>query len=231
MQNTHRPHPRNRPTLPRRAGTLPAVLALLLMTGCSVLGAGQRDPVTIYSPEPRLQADPSWPQVQWQLAVAKPSASRLVDSPRIGVRPVPGELQVYGGAVWAQPPTDLVEAHVVRMLEDSGKIRAVGRLATGLRADYRLVMDLRRFEADYAGGTLPLATIEINAKLMHNAEQRVVASRTFLQVQPAATTEIRSVASAFEEALSKITPGIAGWTLEQGEADAAVHPPLKHAAH
>ena len=205
--------------------------ALALLAGCSVLGGGQRDPVTIYAPQPRVQADPAWPQVRWQLAVAKPSAARLVDSPRIGVRPVPGELQVYAGAVWSQPPTDMLEATVLRVLEDSGRIDAVGRLATGLRADYRLAMDLRRYEADYDGGTLPAATIEINAKLLHNAEQRVVASRTFLQVQPADSTEIASVAMAFDQALATITRDIAGWTLQQAQTDAQLPPPLEPRPH
>lgn len=209
---------------PRFATLLPALLpaaTALLLAGCSVLSGGQRDPITIYAPEPTLQADPAWPTVHWQLAVAKPNAARLVDSPRIGVRPVPGELQVYAGAIWSQPPTDLVESSVVRVLEDSGKIQAVGRLTAGLRADYRLVMDLRRFEADYAGGALPAATIEINAKILHNATQRVVANRTFLQTQPAPTTDIASVATAFNDALARITLDIAGWTLTQGQADAA----------
>ena len=42
-------------------------------------------------------------------------------------------------------------------------------------------MDLRRYEADYAGNAVPSATIELTTKLMHTTDQRIVASRTFLQ--------------------------------------------------
>src|SRR5690606_8084038 len=217
-----RPVPAPRRTLTLAAARIAAALALTtLLAGCALLGGKRGDPVTIYSPELAATADPSWPQVDWQLAIARPSAPRLVDSPRIGVRPVPGELQVYRGAVWAQPPTDMLESAVLRVLEDSGKVPAVGRLATGLRANYRLAMDIRRFESDYAGGTLPSATIEVTAKLMHNTDQRVVASHTFLQVQPAATTDTDAVARAFGHALSALGTQIAGWTLFQGEADSA----------
>lgn len=218
------------PAMPRRPLSLPlarvavAVALAALLAGCSLLGGKRGDPVTIYSPELAATADPSWPQVDWQLAIARPSAPRLVDSPRISVRPVPGELQVYKGAVWAQPPTDMLENAVLRVLEDSGKVPAIGRLATGLRADYRLAMDIRRFESDYAGGTLPLATIEVSAKLVHNTEQRVVASRTFLQVQPAASTDTDAVGRAFGQALSALSQQIAGWTLVQGQADPARQP-------
>ncbi|MDR6843197.1 ABC-type transport auxiliary lipoprotein family protein [Pseudoxanthomonas sacheonensis] len=200
---------------------LPVAASLLLLAGCSVLGNGkQRDPVTIYAPQVKVTPDPSWPSVTWQLAVAKPTAARVVDSPRIAVRPVPGELQVYRGVTWSQPSTDLIEATVLRALEDSGKIPAVARAGSGIRADYRLIMDLRRYESDYAGNAVPSATIELTAKLLHTSEQRVVASRTFLQVEPSAGVEVPQVATAFDTALEKLGSEVVGWVLTTGEADA-----------
>lgn len=206
----------------------PALLALLLalpvvLGGCSILGGGQREPVTLYSPQAVAQPDPAWPQVDWQLAIAKPSAARLVDSPRIAVRPTPGELQVYRGSSWAQPPTEMIEASVLRVLEDSGRITGVGRLATGIRPDYRLAMDVRRFEADYGGGTLPVATLEISATLLNNRDQRIVARRTFLREEPAAATDVGTVTEAFGRALAAVSSEIAGWTLAQGHGDAQTH--------
>ena len=83
---------------------LSVLVPLMLLAGCSVLGNGkQRDPVTIYAPQVKVTPDPSWPSVTWQLAVAKPTAARVVDSPRIAVRPAPGELQVYKSVTWSQP--------------------------------------------------------------------------------------------------------------------------------
>ena len=71
----------------------------------------------------------------------------------------------------------------------------------------------RRFESDYAGAAVPSATIQVSAKLVHLASQQVVASRTFLQARPAASTEIPDVVQAFEQALEAITGDLAGWTL------------------
>ena len=195
-------------------------LSLLALGGCSILSTGSREPVTIYSPDVRVTADPAWPQVAWQLTIVKPTASRLVDSPRINVRPVPAELQVYQGASWAQPATDMVEGTVLRAFEDSGRVAGVGRTSDGIRADYRLVLDLRRFESDYAGRPVPSATIELNAKLLHSTDQRVVGSRTFLVAQPATATDIASVAAAFELALQQSTQQLVGWTLQTGQPDA-----------
>lgn len=194
-------------------------LMLLSLTACSILSPTQRDPVTVYAPEVRITPDPAWPKVDWQLTVLKPSAARVVDSPRINVRPVPGELQVYRGVIWSQSATELVESAVLRTFEDSGRIAAVARPSAGIRADYRLLMDLRRFESDYAGQALPSATIEISAMLMDSRDQRVVASRTFLAQKPAATTDTAQVAAAFEQSLAGITREIVGWTLESGQQD------------
>ena len=199
---------------------LAASLVAVLLAGCSALGSKQRDPVTVYAPEVRITPDPAWPAVTWQLSVSKPTAARIVDSARISVRPVPGELEVYKGVGWSQPSTDLVETTILRALEDSGKIPAVARAGSGLRADYKLVMDLRRYESDYAGNAVPAATIELTAKLLHASDQRVVASRTFLHAEPSSGTEVAQVAVAFDRALEKVGSQVVGWVLTTGEADA-----------
>lgn len=209
---------------PARRSLLLLPLALAL-AGCGALG-GSKDAATIYAPDPRVQADPAWPQVSWQLAVNHPDAARMVDSLRIAVRPTPGELQVYSGASWSKTPTEQLEDTLLRALEDSGKIPAVARQGSGIAADYRLVMDLRRFEADYAGNAVPSATVEVNAKLLHIPDQAVVASRTFLQATPASATDVASVSAAFGQALERIGGELAGWTLTTGQAHerSGVHP-------
>ena len=191
----------------------------LLLGACSLLGGGKPRHITIYTPMPASdnQASAQWPRVDWQLGIAKPTAERMIDSPRIAVRPQPQELQVYRGATWSMPATDLLETAVLRVLEDSGKAPGAGRLSSGLRADYRLIMDIRRFEADYAGQALPTATIEVTAKLLHSQSQKVVASQTFRQAIAASGTQLPQVIPAFEQALGAVSRDIAGWSLQQGQ--------------
>ena len=202
-------------SLKRLSFALPLLFAL---GGCSILGGKQKEPTTLYAPDPRVQADPSWPSVDWQLSISNPEAARMVDSLRIAVRPSPEEVQVYKGASWAKMPTDMVEDAVLRALEDSGKIPAVARQGSGIAADYKLVMDLRRFESDYSGGATPNAVIELNVKLLHSAGgQDVVASRTFVQSVPAASTAVADVVDAFNRGLGQVAHDVAGWTLVSGD--------------
>ncbi|MCI4567646.1 ABC-type transport auxiliary lipoprotein family protein [Lysobacter sp. CFH 32150] len=193
-------------------------LGMLLLAGCSILGPKPKDAATVYAPDPRVQAEASWPTVRWQLALGRPQGARNIDSQRIAVRPTPNELQVYKGAQWAKPPGEMLEDALLRALEDSGRIPAVGRQGSGIGADYRLLLDLRRFESDYAGNATPAATIEVSAKLLHVKSQQVVASRTFLQAQPAAGTAVPEVVNAFEQALATISRDLAGWTLTTGNS-------------
>ncbi len=208
----------SRPTFFRPLLPIALIAAL---GGCSLLGSNERSAVTIYSPVVRIQADPSWPTVDWQLVLVKPSAARVVDSPRINVRPTPSELEVYKGVSWAQPATDMLDDALVRGFEDSGRINGVARVTTGIRADYKLAMDVRRFEADYRGQATPTALIEVNAKLIHVIDQRVVADRTFRQENPVGSTDVAQVTAALEQGLQALTTNVVGWTLVTGEQDHA----------
>lgn len=193
------------------------IVAAALLAGCVALGPKSNGRATLYAPDPRVQPDPSWPTVDWQLSLSRATASQMTDSLRIAVRPSPNELQVYQGASWAKAPTEMVEDAILRALEDSGRIPAVTRQGAGIGADYKLVLDLRRFEADYtAGSATPLATIELNAKLLHAPDQAVVAARTFLQAPPTASTAVPDVVVAFEQSLETLTADLAGWVLASG---------------
>lgn len=208
----------------RRAAVVALLSACALLGGCaSLLGLGSngKDQSTLYAPDPRITADASWPTAHWQLSVSSPSAARVIDTFRITVRPTPDEVQVYKGAAWAKLPSDMVEDTVTRALEDSGRIDAVASQGSGVAADYKLVMDMRRFEADYDGAAVPSATIEVNAKLLHAIDQSVVGSRTFLHAEPAAGTDVKSVVDAFSRSLSLTGSDLALWILQTGNAHEA----------
>jgi cholesterol transport system auxiliary component len=189
-------------------------LAALLLAGCGILP--EKEPIALYAPEVRVQAEPAWPNVDWQLQVPRPHAAELLDSPRIVVRPVPGELQVYKGAVWTQPAPDLLQDTVLRAFGDSGRIRGVGRRGSGITGDFELLLDLRRFDSDYAAGG-PAAVVEVGAQLVATASSQVVARRTFRASAPAAATDVGAVSRAFGQALGSVATDLVGWTLVEGE--------------
>ena len=205
----------SRSDLRQLAALLAAILTAIAVGGCSILG-GDKEPVTVYAPVPQVAPDPAWPSVGWQLAIGRPHVQGMLDGVRIAVRPTPGELQVYKGAQWASDPGEQLRDAILRTLEESGRIGAVARQGSGIAADYRLELDVRRYEADYAGGSTPVATIEVNAKLLRSIGQEVVGSRTFHQAVPVGGTDAAQVSQAFGTALGAVAGDIAGWTLATG---------------
>jgi cholesterol transport system auxiliary component len=193
------------------------MVAMLAVGGCALLG-GSHEPATIYAPQVAPAPDPAWPALDWQLSISRPEASRIVGTTRIAVRPEPGEVRVYKGALWAKAPDEQLQDALLRELEASGKLRAVARQGSGMSADHRLELDLRRFDADYAGNAVPSATIEVGAMLLGGENRDVIASRNFIQAVPAAGTDPAQVSQAFGQALQAIAHDIAGWTLQSGAA-------------
>ena len=203
------------------ARILLAAALLLSLSACALLGGGGNDKrSTIYVLDPRVEAAADWPVVDWQLTVSRAEASQITDSLRITVRPTPHELQVYKDAAWGKMPTNMIEDAVLRTLEDSGRIPAVARQGSGVSADYKLVLDLRRFESAYDGRSVPSANIELNAKLLHASQQDVVAARTVRHSVPATGTAVPEVVAAFETALHDATADLAGWVLAEGDRHA-----------
>lgn len=199
--------------------TLTLTVLLAPLAACGVLP--KHDPLALYRPEATIAADATWTQVAWQLRIARPYADDAHDSARILVRPQPGELQVYKGAAWTQPAPDLVLDTLLRAFGDSGRFGGVGRRGESVGADYELLLDLRRFEADYDGGATPNARIALGARLVRNDDDRVVASRVFEADVPAGGTAVPEVQRAFAQGLGTVTTQLIGWTLAEGRRDAA----------
>ncbi len=200
------------------------VAALLLATaslaGCGILP--KQETLALYRPDPTVATDAAWPQVRWQLQIARPYADDMHDSARILVRPQAGELQVYKGAAWTQPAPDLVLDTLMRAFADSGRFAGLARRGEGVSAQYELLLDLRRFESDYGDGATPDIRIEIGARLVHNADNRVVATRVFDATTPADGTDVARINRAFGHSLGDITAQLIGWTLSEGQRDSAL---------
>jgi len=194
------------------------LLGLLLVTlnGCaSWLGSGDvGGHPTVYAPATQIVANPAWPQVNGVLLIAHPSAAPMLDSRRIVVRPAADELQLLRGARWARPAPEMLQETLLHLLEDSGKLRAVARQSSGIAGNWRLLLDIRRFEADYSQGPIPTVELVVNAKLVAYQEQQIIASQTFTHSQTAHTSTTGAIMTAFSQGLSQVTGQLTQWVLE-----------------
>ncbi|GAB6194995.1 ABC-type transport auxiliary lipoprotein family protein [Lysobacter xanthus] len=189
-----------------------AALLVAALPACSLLG-GKKAPPTQYAPMPQVAAEASWPRVDAQLEIAPVQVARPYDTLRIAVRPSPQELEVYRDGLWAQRPAEMLTTSLLRTFQESGRLRAVSRSGSGVTAGYRLLLDVRRFESDYAGAATPGATLDVNATLLRSDGGDVIATRSFVVVEPAGATDVPTVVQAFDRALVRLDRDVAGWTL------------------
>ena len=190
-----------------------ALLLASFLGACSILGGAE--PIQILDPSAKVAPRADWPQARWSLLVPRPIAIQALDTERIVVRPAPGALQVYKGAVWAETAPDLVHTSLLRTFEDSGKILSVARPGGAVRGDYQLTSELRSFDSIYEGAT-PNAVIELHARLVRVTDGKAVAARTFRVSEASAGTDIGSVSEAFSRGLAKIDGDVVAWTLAEG---------------
>lgn len=192
-------------------------VCILLLSACAAL-SGKHAEFAVYSPRLSLPAAAdNAAKVDWQLLVETPRASTALDTARIAIMPTPGVLEVYAGARWRDPAAFMLRSLIVQGFDESGRIGGVSGSTSGLSADYSLAIELRDFQIELDANSAQ-AVIRLTAKLFDHRSNRIVASRTFESLAPAATSDIANAVQAFEKALEHLLPELVTWTLEQGQA-------------
>ncbi len=173
-----------------------------------------KPPPTLYNLTPKSTFPENLPMVEWQLVVDEPVAARGLDTTRIVARPSPTQLQYIAGSRWTNRAPRMVQTLIVESFENSEKIVAVGRQAIGLRSDYNLKTELREFQAEYYDGDkIGQVRVRLNAKLIVQPQQEIVASRNFERIAPADREGMQSIVEAFDEALGGVLKNLVEWTL------------------
>jgi cholesterol transport system auxiliary component len=190
---------------------LAAIAGLIVLGACQLPGTGE--PPNLYTLTPKSSFTPDVPKVDWQLIVETPIAAAGLNTSRIALQRSPVTLEYYASANWTDVAPLMVQTLLIESFENSGKIVAVSRESTTLRADYLLKTELREFQAEYDGNGPPRARVRINAKLTRMADRAIIASNTVERMERAAGGDLPSIALAFDEALGGAMRRIVEWSL------------------
>lgn len=117
-------------------------------------------------------------------------------------------LDYVAGARWAEELPQLLESALVQSFQDSGSLRSVQGDFGRFRATHTLVIEVRRFEADYTGGGLPVARVELTATV-GTAGRHVLASFTVAASEGAAENRQAAVVAAIDAAFARATTELA----------------------
>lgn len=186
-----------------------AALVVALLAGCALGRPGPA--VKVIAPEVDSPAS-AGAGIPAAVAVVRPQTDRTRDSDRILVRK--GHiLMPYAGAVWLDRMPDMVQALLVESLDGSGGYAAVGRHGD-LRADYRLITEIRRFEALDVGGAGLTVHLEMQTGLVAQVDREIIDSRRFSQRVPVSGKSLDALVAGFEQAMTGMFAEVNDWALE-----------------
>ncbi len=116
----------------------------------------------------------------------------------------PGQrLDYLAGARWADRLPVLVEAALVEAFHDSGRLRSVQGDLGRFRATHTLVVEVRRFEADYTAGGRPVAQVSLAVTLGRASDRRVLVAFTASASESAAENRQATVVEALGVAFAR----------------------------
>lgn len=201
--------------LPARALVRAVALALVLapplsLGGCSggVGGLFSKPPPTAYDLESAKDFPRRAGSARGQLVIAEPVALAAYDSEKIVVRPSPEEAAQLGGAQWQDRLPKLMQARLLQSFENASRLRAVGRPADKIAADFALMTEVRAFEISVADGA---AVVEIAAKIVRERTGRIMAARVFRVVVPSPASEGAPAIAALNEAFGRAAKELVLW--------------------
>ncbi|PKO55972.1 MAG: ABC transporter [Betaproteobacteria bacterium HGW-Betaproteobacteria-21] len=200
----------------RRVRTALATLGTIaLLAACTILP--RPEPVDVFllpsaTPAPTAAADIQ--ALPWSLRVTRPVAGVHLAGQRIVVIPRDNQVSVYKGANWSEPAPILVRNRLLDAFRADARIDALSSDEKRVHADFELDSDLRAFHSEYRDGA-PEVVVRLDARLVHAAGQRIVASRSFEIREAVAGTSVPEVVQAFGHAGDRLAQALVAWTVER----------------
>lgn len=186
------------------------------LSGCDGLIGAVKGPSNLFNLTPKTAFPQGMPKVKWQLVVEEPLANGGLNTARIALRPNHLEVKYFADARWTERAPKMVQTLLVESFENTGRIVSVGRQVIGLRSDFNLKTELREFQVEEFGSRK--VRVRINAKLVAQPRQTIVASQSFESAREIAGKGMAASIRAWDSALGDVLKQVVMWTLDEGRA-------------
>ena len=184
-----------------RAFLLSLATSLFVLTGCvgEILQSKVTEPQTYV-----LQAnDVGTAKLAYpaQLSVALPQASPGLENNRIAVLRTPNQLDYFYGARWGGTAPQVTQAFLISVLQAQQGFKGVTAEGAHVDADYLLDLQLRDFQASYAGSAAnPVIKVTLVGTLIRIKSRQAVAYVNATASAPANDNRLGAVVAAFQTA-------------------------------
>ncbi len=167
-----------------------ALAGSLLLAGC-----GAARPSKYYSLELPTASPANSKPYPVALLVGRITAPHLFRDDRIVYRASSGEIGIYEYHRWAEPPTDMLENMLLRLLRASEKYQTIQRLSSNTRGDYIVRGHLHELE-EVSGPPL-VARVTMEFELYEQKSGTTVWSRFYSHDEPVQGKEVPDLVAAF----------------------------------
>lgn len=198
----------------RRVGAALSLLLLLSLAGCTGLFHSNARPEEVYflraAPIPSGSA-----AVAASLRFNRPTADPGLQSTQIMLVKSDRRMSFFLGARWPASPANIVETFAVEKLRGSGLWQSVADSASPFPSDFIVLVNVRRFEADYTGGGVaPDIRVVLDCIVGRREGREVVKSFLAEGTATAAANKLSAVVAAFETATNAALDSVSTQTLE-----------------
>lgn len=201
------------PAVRRRIAVGALLCSVAALSACGMTKTKQTFDLTSISIVPESATDTTVrARKRLQILVPAPEALKALDGQDIVVESSAGSISYLKGAQWGDRLPNLVQAQLIRALEDSGQVSGVGRPGQGLAIDYQLITDIRTFGIE-PRGRMTNAHVQIAAKLMNDRSGNVRAAEVFSAQVPVNGGGNTGYARALDAAFAQVCGQIVNWTL------------------
>ena len=135
-----------------------------------------------------------------------------------------GRLDYIANARWAGELTEMLQSALVEGFQDSGRLRSVQGDVGRFRTTHTLVIAVRRFEADYAAGAIPVAQVALAATLGRNSDRQVLVSFTAEASEAAGENRQTTLVAALDAAFARAAAEVAERSFAALAAEPAAAP-------
>jgi len=135
------------------------------------------------------------------LLVGRLSAPHLYRDDRIVYRMGETQIGTYEYHRWVEPPTDMLESMLLRLLRGSGKYRTVQRLASNTQGDY--IVRGRLYQLEESSSPTLAARVSFELELYEKKSGTVVWSHLYSHDEPVNGKEVPDVVQALNRSVQR----------------------------
>lgn len=187
-----------------------SIIAVLTLSGCSILGGETLDVYELRPPRdlPVSTAAP----LRREVIVELPSTTGTLETDRIMIRPDAVQAQYLPGVRWGEETPIMVQSLMLRALNATGGVLFVGRRPLGSGGDFALVTDLVDFQAEVRGDDV-VARVALDVRMVRERDVAIVASQAFASEAVAESDDTEAIIAAFNAASDAVLQDFTRWSM------------------